>query len=65
MSGGPHSEEVAEDYKASLGELVSNDKYTINNLTVIAKENTAYADVISKVLEEHIRKVSHPVSATN
>jgi pre-mRNA cleavage complex 2 protein Pcf11 len=50
--------EVAEDYKASLEYLTTNDRYAINNLTVIAKENTEHADAISKVLEEHIRKVS-------
>ncbi|MCJ1250019.1 hypothetical protein MMC30_007245 [Trapelia coarctata] len=55
MSGGVPSDEVAEDYKASLEFLVSNDRYVINNLTVIAKENTEHADAISKVLEEHIR----------
>ena len=58
MSGGVPSDEVAEDYKASLEFLVSNDRYVINNLTVIAKENTEHADAISKVLEEHIRTVS-------
>lgn len=58
MSGGAPSDEVAEDYKASLEFLVSNDRYVINNLTVIAKENTEHADAISKVLEEHIRNVS-------
>jgi len=58
MSSGVPSDEVAEDYKASLEFLVSNDRYVINNLTVIAKENTEHADAISKVLEEHIRIVS-------
>ncbi|MCJ1477354.1 hypothetical protein MMC13_006025 [Lambiella insularis] len=55
MSGGLPSDEVAEDYRTALGFLVTNDKYIINNLTVIAKENTEHADAISKVLEERIR----------
>ncbi|MCJ1390819.1 hypothetical protein MMC18_003680 [Xylographa bjoerkii] len=55
MSGGHLSEEVAEDYKSGLEFLTTNDRYGINNLTVIAKENTEHADAISKVLEERIR----------
>ena len=61
MSGGHLSEEVAEDYKSGLEFLTTNDRYGINNLTVIAKENTEHADAIAKVLEERIRTVS-PVS---
>ena len=52
------SDEVAEDYKASLEYLTANDRYAINNLTVIAKENTEHADAICKVLEERIKTVS-------
>ncbi|MCJ1285316.1 hypothetical protein MMC26_004656 [Xylographa opegraphella] len=55
MSGGHLSEEVAEDYKSGLEFLTTNDRYGINNLTVIAKENTEHADAIAKVLEERIR----------
>ena len=58
MSGGHLSEEVAEDYKSGLEFLTTNDRYGINNLTVIAKENTEHADAIAKVLEERIRTVS-------
>ncbi|MCJ1234159.1 hypothetical protein MMC14_002117 [Varicellaria rhodocarpa] len=58
MSNGPPTdEEVAEDYKYSLEFLTTNDRYAINNLTVIARENTEHAPAISKVLEAHIRKV--------
>ena len=53
------SEEVAEDYKSSLEFLTTNDRYAINNLTVIAKENIEHAEAISKVIGEHIRNVSH------
>lgn len=56
MSGLP-SDEVAEDYKNSLEDLTSNDKFQISNLTVIAKENTEHAMAISRVLENHIRVV--------
>ncbi|KAJ5738216.1 hypothetical protein N7493_001371 [Penicillium malachiteum] len=50
------SDEVAEDYKCSLEDLISNDRFQISNLTVIAKENTEHAEAISKVLENHIAK---------
>ena len=58
MSSGLPSDEVAEDYKNSLEDLVINSRYEISNLTVIAKENTEHAMAISRVLENHIRKVS-------
>ncbi len=51
------SDEVAEDYKASLEDLAMNSRYEISNLTVIAKENTEHAHAISRVLENHIRNV--------
>ena len=48
--------EVAEDFKASLEYLTTNDKYAINNYTVIARENTESASEISDALVEHIGK---------
>jgi pre-mRNA cleavage complex 2 protein Pcf11 len=57
MSSGLPSDEVAEDYKNSLEDLTTNDKFQISNLTVIAKENTEHAMAISRVLENHIRTV--------
>lgn len=60
------SDEVAEDYKNSLEDLTTNDKFQISNLTVIAKENTEHAMAISRVLENHIRNVGanfFPISA--
>lgn len=51
------SDEVAEDYKSSLEDLTTNDRFQISNLTVIAKENTEHAMAISRVLEKHIRSV--------
>lgn len=58
MSVGLPSDEVAEDYKSSLEDLVDNSRLVINNLTVIAKENIEHASAISRALEDHIRKVS-------
>ncbi|KOC09168.1 mRNA cleavage factor complex component Pcf11 [Aspergillus flavus AF70] len=55
MSSGLASDEVAEDYKNSLEDLTTNDRFQISNLTVIAKENTEHAMAISRVLENHIR----------
>ncbi|KAL3477998.1 hypothetical protein BJX99DRAFT_116754 [Aspergillus californicus] len=55
MSSGLASDEVAEDYKNSLEDLTTNDRFQISNLTVIAKENTENAMAISRVLENHIR----------
>ena len=52
-------EELAEDYKSSLEDLAINSRWEIGNLTVIAKENIHAAQAISKVVEEHIQKVSH------
>ena len=58
MSGLP-SDEVAEDYKGSLEDLVTNDRYQISNLTLIAKENVEHAEAISRVLQNHINRVCH------
>ncbi|KAL4743221.1 hypothetical protein BDV11DRAFT_179242 [Aspergillus similis] len=55
MSAALASDEVAEDYKNSLEDLTTNDRFQISNLTVIAKENTEHAMAISRVLENHIR----------
>ena len=61
MSVGLPSDEVAKDYKDSLEDLAINSRYEIGNLTVIAKENTEHALAISRVLENHIMKVSLPL----
>jgi pre-mRNA cleavage complex 2 protein Pcf11 len=57
MSAGLPSDEVADDYKNSLEDLVANDRYQIANLTVIAKENIEHAEAIARVLENHIQRV--------
>jgi pre-mRNA cleavage complex 2 protein Pcf11 len=56
------SAEIAEDYKSSLEDLTTNDGMQIRTLTVIAKENTDYAQAISRVLENHIRTVGALIS---
>ena len=52
------SAEIVEDFKEALLDLKVNSKPEIDVLTVIAKENTTYAEAISDVLEEHIKTVS-------
>lgn len=56
------SEEIAEDYKNALEDLVINSKWEIHNLTNIARENAAHALAISRVIENHILKVSANIS---
>ncbi|KAJ5090390.1 mRNA cleavage factor complex component Pcf11 [Penicillium argentinense] len=55
MSGLP-SDDLVEDYRVSLEDLTTNDRFQINNLTVIARENTEHAMAISRELENHIKK---------
>ncbi|CAI6095313.1 unnamed protein product [Clonostachys chloroleuca] len=50
--------EVAEDYRLALEDLSANTRFEISNLTVIARENTDHALVISEVLEKHILKTA-------
>ena len=64
MSAGLPSDEVAKDYKESLDDLAINSKYEIGNLTIIARENTEHALAISRVLENHINKVSNSRALT-
>lgn len=52
------SDEVAQDYRDALDDLMNNDRYQIANLTMIAKENIEHAEAISRVLISHIKKVS-------
>ncbi|RMZ75118.1 hypothetical protein DV737_g5447, partial [Chaetothyriales sp. CBS 132003] len=57
MSAAPlPSDEVAEDYRTSLEDLISNDRYQISTLTLIAKENVEHAEAISRVLQNHIAR---------
>ncbi len=52
------AEEVADDYRSSLGDLTFNSKPIINMLTMIAEENKEHAPAVVQVIEEHIKKVS-------
>lgn len=54
---GASSSEVAQDFEDSLKDLAANNKYEIQNLTLIAKESTEHAQAISQVLEKHIKTV--------
>lgn len=48
---------VSEDFGDSLKDLTQNNRYEISNLTIIAKENTEYAQAISQTLVGHIKSV--------
>lgn len=52
--------EVAADFRDALQDLRMNSRPEISNLTLIAKENTEYAQAISTELENHIKQVSFP-----
>ena len=58
MSASLPSDEVVEDYKSSLDDLVNNDRSQISILTMIAKENIEHAEAISRVIQNHITRVS-------
>jgi len=57
MSYEDHAAGVAEDYRDALEGLTMNSRVEINNLTLIARENTEYAHAISEVVQDHIKKV--------
>ena len=50
--------EVAADFRDALQDLRMNSRPEISNLTLIAKENTEYAEAISTELAKHIQSVS-------
>lgn len=58
MAASLPSDEVAGDYKEALEDLITNDRFQIANLTMIAKENIEHAEAIARVLTLHIKKVS-------
>jgi len=57
MSFEDYAEAVAEDYRDALEGLTMNSRVEINNLTLIARENTEHGLAIAKALREHIKKV--------
>ncbi|KAI1083911.1 hypothetical protein F5B20DRAFT_357687 [Whalleya microplaca] len=50
------SEAVARDFREALEDIQSNARYEIQNLTLIARENTEHALAISGALQEHIKR---------
>ncbi|OLN95302.1 Uncharacterized protein C4G9.04c [Colletotrichum chlorophyti] len=54
MSYESSAAEVAEDYRQALEDLSTNVRFEISNLTMIAREQTEHAQVISEVLQDHI-----------
>ncbi|WYZ37500.1 hypothetical protein EsH8_II_001006 [Colletotrichum jinshuiense] len=56
MSYEASASEVAEDYRQALEDLTTNVRFEISNLTMIAREQTEHAQVISEVLQDHILK---------
>jgi pre-mRNA cleavage complex 2 protein Pcf11 len=59
MSYGQGPDDIAEDFKAALGDLSMNSRYEISNLTMIAKENTEHAFAIAESLKSHIKQVGY------
>jgi pre-mRNA cleavage complex 2 protein Pcf11 len=57
--------EVAADFRDALQDLRMNSRPEISNLTLIAKENTEYAEAISNELQKHIQSVSLGNEQTN
>ena len=52
-----HAATVAEDYQEALEGLTMNSRVEINNLTLIARENTESAHAIAEKVQNHIKKV--------
>ncbi|KAI1781140.1 hypothetical protein F4818DRAFT_398082 [Hypoxylon cercidicola] len=57
MSNLSESEAVAKDFREALEDLQGFARVEINNLTLIARENTEHALAISGALQEHIKRV--------
>ncbi len=51
--------EIVEEYKSSLIDLTFNSKPHINMLTMLAEENTEYANEIVATIEAHLQKVQY------
>ncbi|TPX11020.1 uncharacterized protein E0L32_008057 [Thyridium curvatum] len=60
MSYEDHAAGVAEDYRDALDGLTMNSRVEISNLTLIARENTEFANAIAEALQDHIKKVAPP-----
>ncbi|RYO78899.1 hypothetical protein DL766_003005 [Monosporascus sp. MC13-8B] len=58
MSSYTESEDVAADFREALEDIQFNSRYEIQNLTVIARENTEHALAISGALVEHVKRTA-------
>ncbi|KAK8107755.1 mRNA cleavage factor complex component Pcf11 [Apiospora kogelbergensis] len=58
MSSYQESEHFAEDFREALEDLQVNNRYDIQNLTMIARENTEHALAIAQTLQNHIKRVA-------
>lgn len=57
MASYQESEHFAEDFREALEDLQMNNRYDIQNLTMIARENTEHALAIAQTLQSHIKRV--------
>ena len=57
MASYQESEHFAEDFREALEDLQVNNRYDIQNLTMIARENTEHALAIAQTLQNHIKRV--------
>lgn len=57
MSEESESEQVAQAFREAVEDLQGFTRAEINNLTMIARENTEHAHAISVALQEHIKRV--------
>lgn len=51
------AKEVADKYRDTLSTLTFNNKIVINTLTEIAKEEVKHAQVVTRVIEERLKRV--------
>lgn len=51
------AKEIAEKYRETLSTLTFNNKIVINTLTEIAKEEVKYAEVVTIVIEDRLKRV--------
>ena len=51
------AKEVADKYRDTLSTLTFNNKIVINTLTEIAKEEIKHAQVVTRVIEERLKRV--------
>ncbi len=59
VGGQADKSEFASDYNNELMELTFNSKPIINNLTILAGENSSASEDIVKVIESRIAKVQY------